>query len=963
MKKLLFLLIVWFVFLKTTTVTQAAIFSDSIGDAYTASPVLDITSVEVTYPRNAQTVVFNINLDGSPIAPLDQGKYCISVRSRSGGTTNTNPWDRPILFSSGMTHWIGCWLDFGGGSQIWEYSAGAWSLKGAASIQIVGNSLIVEVPLSQLGVQYSNSFTFDVYTSTGGPGVNRGAADALSTPNATISTWLGQFSTSSPLTSICLNSPLPSGPGTSTSPGPIISNTTPVLSWQTSSGATGYGVYIRDIAADLLVYNDETFGGTDTSFQLPSGILQAGRYYRWNVRAKASGGWSDYSERLYFQTSLNPFNAPGPLETQSFSNRVELSWTDNSSNETGFKIERAINGAGWNQIATVSSDAGTGASAFYTDFSTQPRTQYSYRVRAYNTSIDSEYSNTASNVTPGGAPGGFVLSYEIPALPSGSTTPSALLRWTPSQDAGGYRIYRNGVIVAGSGGAVSPYVDAQGLTSGGTYTYFVQATNSEGITNSNSVTITMPEGGLAPSVTAIDPGTPPGLDSRQLITVRGQNFLSGAQVTLRTGSDVFLIPQDRTELISNSEIRILVNLGSTPNNWTVEVANPGSVPSTPFAFSVNGAAVSPESGVDFGTIQPGANADRIFIVRNTGTQNTGWSVAAGGAFSVVGSTSGSIPPGGQQPVTLRFTASAPDSYSFTGKFNVGGQIHQRDLTGRAVAGELVATGTVTGTVTTLTGDKITFVPNAEVILYRVNGANEQLAGRSARTDSTGSFSLSNVTTGTYKIYAKPPTLADFLGEINQTVSVQAGALADVILTLPYTGVPVPTGPTGYPVVLVRGIGGSNVDEAGYWRSMREVLRGRGFTVWDPNENAFILDGELNYSVNANKLFDFIDAQVKNYISAHGGNPPPGIHIVAHSMGGLTTRQMLTSSLSKLPPVKDVFMLSTPNAGSYLSNPSRFLNFWKWAWPSTKCLRTDLIRNQRTPKIGLGDSPEPIGCWT
>ena len=76
--------------------------------------------------------------------------------------------------------------------------------------------------------------------------------------------------------------------------------------------------------------------------------------------------------------------------------RIDLSWTDNASNETGFKIERSrrVNTA-FAQIDTVGQDVTS-----YIDTTVRKNTLYYYRVRATNASGDSAYSNEASAKTP-----------------------------------------------------------------------------------------------------------------------------------------------------------------------------------------------------------------------------------------------------------------------------------------------------------------------------------------------------------------------------------------------------------------------------------------------------------------------------------------------------------------------------------------------------------------------------------
>ncbi|WP_417908499.1 M6 family metalloprotease domain-containing protein [Candidatus Electronema sp. PJ] len=85
-------------------------------------------------------------------------------------------------------------------------------------------------------------------------------------------------------------------------------------------------------------------------------------------------------------------NAPSNLTATAVKGRrINLAWADNSSNETGFKIERSLNQSSWTQIATTGANIRT-----YANSSLTIGTTYYYRVRAYNGSGNSAYSNTAS---------------------------------------------------------------------------------------------------------------------------------------------------------------------------------------------------------------------------------------------------------------------------------------------------------------------------------------------------------------------------------------------------------------------------------------------------------------------------------------------------------------------------------------------------------------------------------------
>src|SRR5262245_26063147 len=74
-------------------------------------------------------------------------------------------------------------------------------------------------------------------------------------------------------------------------------------------------------------------------------------------------------------------SAPSNLTATSVStSEIDLAWTDTSSFESGFKIERARSSAGpWTQIATVGPSVTS-----YADTGLLSATTYYYRVRSYS---------------------------------------------------------------------------------------------------------------------------------------------------------------------------------------------------------------------------------------------------------------------------------------------------------------------------------------------------------------------------------------------------------------------------------------------------------------------------------------------------------------------------------------------------------------------------------------------------
>ncbi|HXC69848.1 MAG TPA: metallophosphoesterase [Pyrinomonadaceae bacterium] len=98
--------------------------------------------------------------------------------------------------------------------------------------------------------------------------------------------------------------------------------------------------------------------------------------------------------------------APTNLVATTFSTtQINLSWTDNSSDETGFRIERCT-GAGCTNFAQVA-EVGSNVTTFANTGLTK-NTTYTYRVRAFNAGGNSAYSNVASAKTLNKLPRGSI---------------------------------------------------------------------------------------------------------------------------------------------------------------------------------------------------------------------------------------------------------------------------------------------------------------------------------------------------------------------------------------------------------------------------------------------------------------------------------------------------------------------------------------------------------------------------
>jgi hypothetical protein len=140
-----------------------------------------------------------------------------------------------------------------------------------------------------------------------------------------------------------------------------------------------------------------TVGANVTSFANTG--LSASTQYFYRVRAANAIGNSAYSNEASVTTGAPTATIPAAptslVASATSTSVINLNWSDASSNETGFKIDRKTGAAGtYAQIATVGSNVSS-----YSNSGLAESTQYFYRVRAMNSAGNSGYSNEASATT------------------------------------------------------------------------------------------------------------------------------------------------------------------------------------------------------------------------------------------------------------------------------------------------------------------------------------------------------------------------------------------------------------------------------------------------------------------------------------------------------------------------------------------------------------------------------------
>jgi fibronectin type 3 domain-containing protein len=231
--------------------------------------------------------------------------------------------------------------------------------------------------------------------------------------------------------------------------------------------------------------------------------LNPGTLYVYRVRAINEQGASDWTNDDSATTTDVPPLPPTALTATAVSpTRVNLSWTDNSSNETAFAIFRKAPGGVFAKIATCARNT-----TAYADTTASPAKTYTYRLRATNNVGASAWSNEPTVTTPDVPPGN----------PTGLTAaavtgPKVNLAWSDgSNNETAFAIFRKApggefVKIATCALNATAYTDTN-VAPNTTYVYRLRATNNVGASGwTSEVSATTPNGPPAAPTALV--GTP-----------------------------------------------------------------------------------------------------------------------------------------------------------------------------------------------------------------------------------------------------------------------------------------------------------------------------------------------------------------------------------------------------------------------------------------------------------------------
>jgi hypothetical protein len=237
----------------------------------------------------------------------------------------------------------------------------------------------------------------------------------------------------------------------------IASTETSYVVERSDNGSSGWASISGALDSGIESYDDDVTTASTT------------KYYR--VKAVRSGVDSGYSDVVSGKTAPTaPSSCAVAPVTASYTLRV--TWSDDSSDESGFSIERSDNGStGWAEVGTV----GAGVETYDDESVGTGDTIRYYRVRALRSSdgVDSAYSNTDSDTTAPQAPSALAAAFSnleatITWTDNSTTNNSYLLE--RKRESAAYATVTSAI----TANAVS-YADTTELDINKTYTYRLSA--------------------------------------------------------------------------------------------------------------------------------------------------------------------------------------------------------------------------------------------------------------------------------------------------------------------------------------------------------------------------------------------------------------------------------------------------------------------------------------------------------
>ncbi|MBS1524450.1 MAG: hypothetical protein JST19_02310 [Bacteroidetes bacterium] len=371
------------------------------------------------------------------------------------------------------------------------------------------------------------------------------------------------------------------------------------LDWTATANTTSYQIY----------KNNSYYTTVTSNAEYVDDLVTPGLVYSYYIIAKNSSGGTKSAYASATASNCTTLPLPGKPALVVRANctggttKIALTWgADNNTNS--YDIYR-----NYSYYATV------GNATQYVDYAVIPDSAYLYYVEAKNStgSTDSDLGyGVGLDCTPN-FPSAPVLS----AIPlcngnSGQVT----LNWTTSNNAVGYDVYRDNTLLYTAFGDLRQYVDQ--TASSGNHSYYIAASNGSGLTNSNNISIAVPNCAPTPSITSI---TPLIAESGTVVTINGANFDNTTTATFGG------VPAQSVTVVSPTKIQAVVGIGASGN---IVVTNQGGATTAsgfnfvfslpPDNFSISGISATCK-GTSDGAISINANQVLNYWVKITGNNH------------------------------------------------------------------------------------------------------------------------------------------------------------------------------------------------------------------------------------------------------------------------------------------------------------------------------------------------------
>ncbi|HUR57743.1 MAG TPA: S8 family serine peptidase, partial [Opitutaceae bacterium] len=336
----------------------------------------------------------------------------------------------------------------------------------------------------------------------------------------------------------------------------------------------------------------------------------------------------------------------GLTATTSSATTINLAWTDNSNNETGFQVERSTDNLTFTADSSVGANVSTASST-----GLSPSTTYYFRVRAVQGATSSAYSNTASATTSAAPAPTVPAPSGLTAVASSSSTIS--LSWVDnSSTETGFQIERsadNVTFTADSTvGANATSASSTGLSPSATYYFRVRAVQGAAVSGySNTASATTPAAPAGAWQTA-DIGAVAAAGSASetggVVTVRG----SGADIW--GGADEFRFRYQSWS--GDGELIARVTSMTNTNEWAkagvmIRETLAANSRNAMMAMTSGNGALWQSRGTTGGETSPafggGGGAPRWLRIVRSGSTITGYESLNGTTWTRVGATTLTLP--------------------------------------------------------------------------------------------------------------------------------------------------------------------------------------------------------------------------------------------------------------------------------------------------------------------------------